>query len=234
MAKRSDECGDAVYRPVPLIHQRLSDEEALARSRAFLHSLQGRRTVRRFSAEPFPFELVANAILTAGTAPSGAHQQPWSFVVVSDPALKARIRAAAEQEEWESYHGRMAPEWIEALRPLGTDWIKEHLTTAPYVIAVFERTHDLVPDGQGGERAIKHYYARESVGIAVGMLLASLHQAGLVALTHTPSPMGFLRAVLGRPRNERPFALIPVGLPAPDCTVPDLQRKSVDEIMVCL
>jgi nitroreductase len=234
MVDQADESDSAVYRPVPLSHQRLRDEEALTRSREFLRSMQGRRTVRRFSAEPVPFELVANAILTAGTAPSGAHQQPWTFVVVSDPALKERIRAAAEQEEWESYHGRMASEWIEALRPLGTDWIKEHLTTAPYLIAVFERTHGLAPDGQGGERPIKHYYVRESVGIAVGLLLASLHQAGLVALTHTPSPMGFLRAVLGRPRNERPFALIPVGLPAPDCTVPDLQRKSAEEIMVRL
>jgi len=231
MAGQSGASVSGAYHPTPLHHERLSAEEALARSRAFLRSMQGRRSVRQFSPDPIPFELIENAILTAGTAPSGAHQQPWTFVVISDPDVKQRIRAAAEKEEWEGYHGRMTQEWMEALRPLGTDWIKEHITTAPYVIVVFERTHDLAPDGRGGERVVKHYYVRESVGIAVGLLLASFHQAGLVALTHTPSPMGFLRKVLDRPSNERPFVVIPVGLPAPGCMVPDLQRKSSAEIM---
>ena len=226
----SDE--DISYPTVPLVHERLDDGEALTRSRAYLRSMRRRRSVRQFSSAPVPFELVENAVLAAGTAPSGAHQQPWTFVVVSDPGVKARIREAAEREEWESYHGRMSPEWIEALRPLGTDWVKEHITTAPYLIVVFERVYGVVDDGAGGERQVKHYYVRESVGIAVGLLLAGLHQAGLVALTHTPSPMGFLRETLGRPRNERPFVLIPVGYPAPDCRVPDLQRKGLDEIMI--
>ncbi len=223
---------DPPYPVVPLLHERLEDEEARARSVAFLRAMQRRRSVRQFSPEPVPFELVANAVRTAGTAPSGAHQQPWTFVVVSDPAVKQRIRSAAEREEWEGYHRRMAPEWVEALRPLGTDWVKEHLTTAPYLIAVFARTYGLVQDSQGVERQVKHYYVHESVGIAVGLLLASLQQAGLASLTYTPSPMGFLREILRRPRNERAFLLIPVGYPAPDCRVPDLRRKSLDEIMV--
>jgi nitroreductase len=220
------------YPVVPLNHERLPVEEALARSRAFLRTMQARRTVRQFSPEPVPFELVANAIHTAGTAPSGAHQQPWTFVVVADPTIKARIRDAAEAEERASYSGRMSPEWLEALRPLGTNWVKEHITIAPYLIVVFEQIYGIQQDAQGEERQIKHYYTRESVGIAVGLLLASLHMAGLVALTHTPSPMGFLREILGRPRNERPFVLIPVGYPAAGCTVPDLRRKNLHETLV--
>jgi len=223
---------DAAYPFVPLAHERLDPDEALARSRAFLEEMRGRRSVRAFSPQPVPFELVANAIATAGTAPSGAHQQPWTFVVVSDPSVKERIRVAAEWEEKESYERRMSPEWIEALRPLGTDWHKEHITTAPYLIVVFEQAYGLRHGGDGAERQVKHYYAAESTGIAVGFLLASLRRAGLVALTHTPSPMGFLREALGRPRNERPYVLIPVGYPAPDCQVPDLRRKSLDEILV--
>jgi len=220
------------YPFVPLAHERLADEEAVARSRTFLATMRGRRTVRQFSAEPVPFEVIANAVATAGTAPSGAHQQPWTFVVVSDPDVKRRIRAAAEEEERDNYHRRMSDEWKAALLPLGTDWVKAHLTTAPYLIAVFEQAYGLVPDGAGGERQVKHYYAAESTGIAVGFLLASLRQAGLVALTHTPSPMGFLREALGRPRNERAFVLIAAGHPAPDCRIPDLHRKGLDEIMV--
>ncbi|MDQ2884451.1 MAG: ATP-binding cassette domain-containing protein [Actinomycetota bacterium] len=169
---------DTTYPFVPLAYERLDEEEARMRSRAFLQSMQGRRTVRRFSAEPVPFELIANAVLTAGTAPSGAHQQPWTFVVVTDQAVKQRIRVATEKEEWESYHGRMSPEWIAALLPLGTDWVKEHITTAPYLIVVFEQIYGLVPDGQGGERQVKHYYARESIGIAAGLLLAWLRAFG--------------------------------------------------------
>jgi len=190
--------------------------------------MRRRRTVRDFSPEPVPLELVENAIATAGTAPSGAHQEPWTFVLVSEPELKRRIREAAEEEERRSYDGRMPDDWLEALRPLGTDWRKPHIEVAPYVIVVFEQAYGLRPDGA----KVKHYYVRESVGIAVGLLLASLHEAGLATLTHTPSPMGFLREALGRPENERPYVLIPVGYPADGCAVPDLGRKALAEILV--
>jgi nitroreductase len=213
---------------VALAFERLTTAEQLARSRAFLESMRQRRTVRHFSSEPVSYELVENAIATAGTAPSGAHQQPWTFVVVSDTALKRAMRHAAEEEERRSYESRMPDEWLEALRPLGTDWRKPHIEDAPFVIVVFEQAFGVAPDGT----KIKHYYVRESVGIAVGFLLASLHQAGLVALTHTPSPMGFLREVLGRPMNERPYVLIPVGYPAEACVVPELERKPLDELLV--
>ncbi len=213
---------------MPLEFERLPVGEQLARSRAFLESMRGRRTVRHFSSEPVPYELVENAVATAGTAPSGAHQQPWTFVVVSDPAVKREIRRAAEEEERRSYESRMPDEWLEALRPLGTDWRKPHIEDAPFVIVVFEQAFGVAPDGT----KIKHYYVRESVGIAVGFLLASLHQAGLVALTHTPSPMRFLREILGRPMNERPYVLIPVGYPAQGCAVPQLQRKPLAELLV--
>jgi iodotyrosine deiodinase len=184
--------------------------------------MQERRSIRMFSTDPVPRELVENAIRVAGTAPSGAHQQPWTFVVVSDPALKAAIREAAEREEREFYEHRATEEWLEAIEPMGTDWVKTHLTDAPYVIVVFEQVY--------GPGRRKHYYVRESVGIAVGFLLAALQESGLCALTHTPSPMGFLREVLERPENERPFALIPVGYPAEGAVVPDLERKPLDEI----
>jgi iodotyrosine deiodinase len=202
----------------------------LRRSREFLAGMQARRSVRAFSQEPVPRELVENAIRTAGTAPSGAHQQPWSFVAVSDPALKRRLREAAEREEREFYERRATPEWLEAVAPLGTDWVKAHVTDAPYVIVVFEQAWRPGPDG----RKIKHYYVRESVGIAVGFLLAAIQAAGLCALTHTPSPMGFLRALLERPENERPYVLIPVGYPAEDAVVPALERKPLEEIATFL
>jgi nitroreductase len=187
-----------------------------------------RRSVRRFSREPVPIELIENAVASAGTAPSGAHLQPWTFVVVTDPDVKARIRGAAEAEERDFYERRAPPEWLEALSVLGTDFVKEHLTDAPYLIAVFEQAYGIGPDGVRR----KHYYAKESVGIAVGLLLASLHEAGLAALTHTPSPMGFLARILERPRNERPFVLIPVGYPAEGVQVPDIGRKPLEEILV--
>ena len=212
--------------PVPLPFERLSPEEAVRRSRAFLALMQARRSVRMFSPEPVPRELVENAIRVAGTAPSGAHQQPWTFVVVSDPALKAQLREAAEQEEREFYERRATPEWLEAVSPLGTDAVKTHITDAPYVIVVFEQAWR---PGPGGAK-VKHYYVRESVGIAVGFLLAAIQESGLVALTHTPSPMGFLRELLGRPENERPFLLIPVGYPAAHAVVPALERKPLEEI----
>ena len=207
--------------------ERLPEPVQLERSRDLLEDLRRRRTVRDFSGEPVPYELVENAVATAGTAPSGAHQQPWSFVVVDDRDLKRRIREAAEDEERRSYQSRMPDEWLEALRPLGTDWRKPHLEVASYLIVVFEQAYGL---GPGGEK-IKHYYVKESVGIAVGLLLASLHRAGLATLTHTPSPMGFLREILGRPANERAYVLVAVGYPAPGCVVPDLERKPLDEIL---
>ena len=213
---------------VPLQFVRLPDEEQLARSRAFLERMRARRTVREFSRDPVADELIENAVATAGTAPSGAHQQPWTFVVVSDPDVKARIRAAAEKEERRSYESRMPDEWLEALRRLGTDWRKPHIEDAPCLIVVFEQAYGYRPDGT----KIKHYYVKESVGIAVGLLLASLHESGLATLTHTPSPMGFLREILGRPENERPYVLIPVGYPAPGCSVPDLKRKALGDVLI--
>lgn len=213
---------------VPLAFERQSEDAQRARSRRFLEEMRRRRSVRSFSSEQVPYELIENAIATAGTAPSGAHQQPWTFVVVADREVKRRIRAAAEEEERTSYESRMPDEWLEALRPLGTDWRKPHIEDAPYLVVVFEQAYGTRPDGS----KVKHYYVKESVGIAVGLLLASLHEAGLATLTHTPSPMGFLREILGRPENERPYVLVPVGYPAPGCTVPDLVRKPLDEILV--
>jgi iodotyrosine deiodinase len=216
------------YRPVPLTYERPTAEEALAGSREFLRLLEARRSIRLFSTEPVPIELVENAIRAAGTAPSGAHQQPWTFVLVSDPDVKRRLREGAEAEEREFYERRATPEWLEAIGRIGTDWVKTHITDAPYVIVVFEQAWRPGEDGQ----KVKHYYVRESVGIAVGFLLAALQAAGLCALTHTPSPMRFLTEILGRPENERPFILIPVGYPAEDAEVPDLARKPLDEILV--
>jgi iodotyrosine deiodinase len=216
------------YRPVPLSYDRPTPDESLEGSRGFLGLLEARRSVRRFSSEPVPIELVENAIRAAGTAPSGAHQQPWTFVLVSDPETKRRLREGAEAEEREFYERRATPEWLEAVAPIGTDWVKTHITDAPHVIVVFEQAWR---PGENGEK-VKHYYVRESVGIAVGFLLAALQEAGLCALTHTPSPMGFLSKILGRPENERPFILIPVGYPAEDAEVPDLVRKPLDDILV--
>jgi len=213
---------------VELEFERISEDDQLARSREFLESMRRRRTVRDFSSEPVPYELVRNAIEVAATAPSGAHQQPWTFVVVSDPDVKRAIRRAAEEEERRSYESRMPDEWLEALRPLGTDWRKPHIEDAPLLVVVFEQAYGVTPDGT----KVKHYYVRESVGIAVGLLLASLHQAGLASLTHTPSPMAFLREILGRPANERPYVLVPVGYPADGCSVPDLPRKPLDQVLI--
>jgi iodotyrosine deiodinase len=216
----------SMYTPAHLSFTRLSEEDALERSRAFLREISERRSVRHFSPEPVPHELIENAIRAAGTGPSGANQQPWSFVVVSDPELKARIRTAAEHEEELLYKERASAEYLEALEPIGTDWSKPHITDAPYLIAVFEQGWSFDADGEKK----KHYYVRESVGIAVGFLLVSLHVAGLATLAHAPSPMGFLKEILGRPENERPFLLIPVGYPAEDAEVPTLEKKSLEEI----
>ncbi len=215
----------------PLDFERLPPDEQIVRSQAFLQQMRRRRTVRQFSTEPVPFELIANAIATAGSAPSGANQQPWTFVVVSDPAVKHQIRLAAEAEERESYDHRMSDEWLEALAPLGTDWHKPMLDDAPYLIAVFRQAYGLRIDPATGEQTqVKHYYSEELVGIAVGMLLCSLHLAGLATLTHTPSPMKFLGEMLQRPSNERAYVLIPVGYPADDAQVPRITKKPLDEI----
>jgi nitroreductase len=219
---------ETTFTPVPLEFTRLDAEKALRRSQEFLELMETRRSVRHFSSEPVSYELISNAIRTAGTAPSGANQQPWTFVVISDPAVKEQIREAAEHEEELLYKERASEQYLDALEPIGTDWIKPHITDAPYLIVVFEQAWSR--DEEGGKH--KHYYVRESVGIAVGFLLASLHAAGLATLTHSPAPMGFLSRILGRPENERPFILIPVGYPTADAQVPDiaLRKKSLEAI----
>ncbi|MBP6298374.1 MAG: nitroreductase family protein [Anaerolineae bacterium] len=223
----------APYSPVPLRPVPLDTEEAIARSREFLARMQTRRTVRDFSSRPVSYELIENAIATAASAPSGANQQPWTFCVISDPALKAQIRAAAEEEEYENYAHRMSDEWKQTLAHLGTDWQKPHLTDAPYVIVVFAQSYGLQIEPQTGEEhRFKHYYVTESVGIAVGMLLTSLHLAGLATLTHTPSPMAFLSALLGRPHNERAYVVIPVGYPAEGAQVPSITKKPLAEVLI--
>jgi nitroreductase len=216
----------------PLEFERLAPDDQLARSREFLARMRTRRTVRDFSSEPVPFELIRNAIATAATAPSGANQQPWTFVVVTDPEIKRQIREAAEAEERESYEYRMSEEWLAALAHLGTDWHKPHLEAAPYLIVVFMQAYGLVTDEQGSIRKMKHYYTSESVGIAVGLLLASLHQAGLATLTHTPNPMGFLSEILERPANERAYVIIPVGYPTTNVFVPVITKKPLEDIMI--
>ncbi|MBA3246557.1 MAG: nitroreductase family protein [Pyrinomonadaceae bacterium] len=213
---------------IPLDFTRLSSEEQRERSRSFYELMQRRRTVRDFSDEPVAFELIERAIQTAGAAPSGANMQPWRFVVVGDAEVKRRIREAAEAEERASYGRRMPERWLRRLAPLGTDWHKPFLEIAPYLIVVFRI--DYLIDEQTGETE-PTYYASESVGIAVGLLLVALHTAGLATLTHTPSPMRFLSEILKRPKNEKPFVLIPVGYPADDARVPDIERKPLDEIM---
>jgi iodotyrosine deiodinase len=214
------------YTPASLAFARLTEDEALQRSRDFLDGIRERRSVRHFSPEMPPRELIENALRAAGSAPSGANQQPWTFVVVSDPEVKAQMRAGAEREEELLYTRRASEEYLHAIEPIGTDSSKPHITDAPYLIAVFEQAWGA---DEHGEKK-KHYYVRESVGIAVGFLLVALHQAGLVALTHAPSPMGFLKEILGRPENERPFLLIPVGYPAPDAEVPVLEKKALEDI----
>lgn len=206
----------------------IPNEELIENSRLFFRQMDQRRSIRDFSSRPVPREVIENLIGTASTAPSGAHKQPWTFCLVQDPALKKAIREAAEKEEMESYQGRMPEEWLADLRPLQTNWEKPFLTTAPWLIVVFRKNHDIREDGEKG----RVYYSTESCGLACGFLLAAIHQAGLAALTHTPSPMNFLSQLLERPENEKPFLLIPVGYPAEECWVPDLQRKSLRDVAV--
>lgn len=200
--------------------------EMQARATAFYEEMRQRRTVRDFSERPVPRAILESCLRTAGTAPSGANQQPWHFVVVSDPAVKLRIRQAAEAEEREFYERRASQEWLAALAPLGTDAHKPFLETAPYLIAIFAQVHGLAADGG----KVKHYYVTESVGIATGLLIAALHHAGLATLTHTPSPMGFLNEILERPTQERPFLLLVVGYPADHARVPAITKKTLEEI----
>lgn len=216
----------ARFVPLP-DYREYSATEMAERAAAFYRDLNRRRTVREFSPKPIPPGVIEDCLRTAGTAPSGANQQPWHMVVVTNPDVKQRIRQEAEVEEREFYQHRAPQEWLDALAPLGTDDRKPFLETAPCLIAIFAQSHGVLPDG----RLVKHYYAQESVGIATGLLLAAIHHAGLVALTHTPSPMGFLNTILDRPRNERPFLLLVVGFPAADATVPAITRKPLSEIV---
>jgi len=214
---------------IPYDPTRLDDETMRARAEAFFQHMDTRRSVRDFSDAPVPRHLIETAIRTASTAPSGAHRQPWTFVAISDPGIKRRIRIAAEEEEHRSYEGGRMPEaWKEALAPLGTDWRKPYLETVPWIVVLFAQKHGFEADGSRR----MHYYVKESVGLAGGLFIAALHDMGLATLTHTPSPMTFLSRILDRPSNEQPFILFPVGFPADDCTVPDLRRKSLDEVSV--
>jgi nitroreductase len=199
-----------------------------ARADAFHDEMDRRRSVRMLSDEPVPLDLIERAIQTASTAPSGAHHQPWRFVVTGDPTIKRQIRDAAEHEERTNYEeGRINDEWRRELEPIGTDWHKEFLEVAPWIVVLFEERYGVTQDGERRH----HYYVKESCGIAAGMFITALHHAGLVTLTHTPSPMAFLTTVLGRPANERPFVLFPVGYPEPGCLVPDLARKPLSDVM---
>ena len=217
---------DPIYQPLQF--RDIPPAEMEQRSRDFLTLMARRRTVRDYSDRPVPREIIANAVRTAALAPSGANQQPWTFVCISDAAIKARIRAEAEEEEKTFYSGRAGEEWLGALRHLGTDWEKPFLETAPWLIAIFGQRYGTGPDGE----KVKHYYVPESVGIASGFLIAALHNAGLATLTHTPSPMGFLNQICGRPDSEKAYILLVAGYPADDCQVPVITKKALDDVSV--
>ena len=216
-----------VYPFIPYRREMFSDEEMLERSEAFYKWADERRSVRDFSNKPVPRQVMENILMTASTAPSGAHKQPWTFCLISNKELKKRLRALAEEEEKKSYDGRMSEEWLKDLEPLGTDWQKEFIDTAPWIVVVMKRAYEL---GENGAKK-NNYYVSESVGLASGFLLMAIHNAGLVALTHTPSPMNFIAKALERPDNERPFLLIPVGHPSESAEVPDIYRKSKEAII---
>ena len=212
---------------IPLAdYKSLPETEMIERSKEFYNEIRKRRTVREFSESMVPSEVIKNCIKAAGTAPNGANLQPWHFVVVSDKRIKHKIRIAAEEEEKEFYKKRAPKEWLEALEPLGTDEHKQFLETAPYLIVIFSKSYDLRSDG----KKVKQYYSIESTGIAAGILITALHHSGLVTLTHTPSPMGFLNEILKRPVNEKPFLILVTGYPAEGVRVPDIKKKSLDEI----
>lgn len=210
---------------VPFELRRYPEEEMKARADTFYEMMDTRRSIRFFSDEQVPKHLIERAIMTASTAPSGAHMQPWTFVAISDPAVKREIRIAAEKEEKESYDGRMSEEWLEALAPIGTNWEKPFLETVPWIVVCFAQRYGFTEIGARK----KHYYVQESCGIACGMFISAIHNMGLATLTHTPSPMKFLNDILGRPVNEKPFILFPVGYPSEDATVPDFGRKTLEE-----
>lgn len=220
----TDDTSASRFKSKPLDFPHRKHEEMTARSIAFLENVRSRRSVRHFADTPIPMEAVHNCIEAAGQAPSGANKQPWTFVVITDPKVKAQIRVAAEKEEKEHYGGRAPEHWLLDLEPLGTDDSKPFIEIAPALIAVFAQRYGATPDDH-------HYYVSESVGIATGFLLAALHHAGFATLTHTPSPMKFLNEILGRPANERAYLLIPIGYPAKDCRVPHIGRKALDEYM---
>lgn len=211
---------------IPYSANRYDREMTIQKSAQFYELMDQRRSLRMFSDETIPEEVLENIIMTASSAPSGAHKQPWSFCLISDPSIKKKIRVAAEEEEYRNYHGRMSEEWLADLAPFDTNWQKPFLEIAPYLIVMFKKPYDLV---DGAKK--KNYYVNESVGIAAGFLLAAIHQAGLVSLTHTPSPMNFLQELLERPENERAYLLIPVGYPAEGAQVPLLERKAKQEVM---
>lgn len=214
---------------IPHVFERLDPDEQARRARSFYTEMERRRSVRFFSDEPVPRDLIEEAIRTASTAPSGAHRQPWRFVVVGDPGIKRKIRVAAEEEERVNYEGGRLPDhWREALEPLGTDWHKEFLDTVPWIVVMFEERYGVDDDGSRRH----NFYVKESCGIAAGMFITALHHMGLATLTHTPSPMAFLTKLLGRPENERPFCMFPIGYPSDDCVVPDLRRKPLEDVMV--
>jgi iodotyrosine deiodinase len=213
---------------IPYVPEVFEPDEIITRSDNFYNTMKLRRSCRDFSDKNIPSLVIENILLTASSAPSGANKQPWTFCVVSDPVIKKVIRNAAEKEEEDSYKGRMDREWLNDLAPLGTDWHKPYLETAPYLIVVFRRTYEIDEHGQKHQ----NYYVHESCGIACGFLLAAIHQAGLAALTHLPSPMNFLSRILDRPDNEKPFMMIPVGYPADECWVPDITKKQLEDIAV--
>ncbi|MBM4167798.1 MAG: nitroreductase family protein [Ignavibacteria bacterium] len=212
---------------VPFEYEKLAHDEQLRRAQSFFELCKRRRSIREFSSDPIPPEVLELIVQTASSAPSGANKQPWKFIVVTDSKLKKEIREAAEAEEKKNYEERMPQEWLDDLEPFGTDWRKEFLGVAPALIAVFAVNYE-----KDFDRIRKNYYVKESVGIAVGFLLAAIHNAGLVALTHTPSPMDFLQRILERPDNEKPFLLIPVGYPKDGTKVPDINKKSLDDIRI--
>ena len=210
---------------IPYSRPYVDSEEMKNRVEQFYQLMDQRRTIRMFSDEPVKREIVEQILLTASTAPSGAHKQPWTFCAISNPSIKSKIREAAEEEEFRNYHGRMSQRWLKDLEVFGTNWQKPFLEIAPWIIVVFRRIFEWE-----GEQKVNNYYVQESVGLASGMLLTAIHHAGLVSLTHTPSPMNFLTDILNRPDNERPFLLIPVGYPAKDAQVPNIHRKSLEEV----
>ena len=212
---------------IPYKGLQFDEEKITQRSKDYYQNLNLRRSIRDFSNRDVSKEVIEKIIMAAASAPSGAHKQPWTFCAVNNPLIKSEIKKAAEKEEYESYHNRMSEEWLDDLKPIGTNWEKPFLEIAPWLIIVFKRTYDL--DENGGRK--KNYYVNESVGIACGFLISAIHQAGLVTLTHTPSPMNFLQKILDRPKNEKPFLLLPVGYPSEDAQVPDFERKGAEEVI---